>query len=122
ALQARLADGGTLDFEQDLAGLWAKPNLPDVCDPVLAAAHDQGLLTAARLWTRIDRAADAGQAGTIANLAGWLPAAERAMLMMYRPMASWPWLRRLSRRVANTACRDSAFASALCANTASPLA
>ncbi|GAA0890187.1 transglycosylase SLT domain-containing protein [Rhodanobacter soli] len=79
ALQARLADGGTLDFEQDLAGLWAKPNLPDVCDPVLAAAHDQGLLTAARLWTRIDRAADAGQAGTIANLAGWLPAAERAV-------------------------------------------
>lgn len=78
ALQARLAGGGTLDFERDLAGLWAKPNLPDACDPVLAAAHDQGLLTDARLWTRIDRAADAGQAGTIASLVAWLPAAERA--------------------------------------------
>jgi soluble lytic murein transglycosylase len=78
ALQARLAGGGTLDFEHDLAGLWAKPNLPDACDPVLAAAHEQGLLTDARLWTRIDRAADAGQAGTIANLVAWLPPAERA--------------------------------------------
>ncbi|MET4569612.1 transglycosylase SLT domain-containing protein [Rhodanobacter soli] len=78
ALQARLAGGGTLDFERDLAGLWAKPNLPDACDPVLAAAHDQGLLTDARLWTRIDRAADAGQAGIIASLVAWLPTAERA--------------------------------------------
>jgi soluble lytic murein transglycosylase len=78
ALQARLAGGGTLDFERDLAGLWAKPNLPDACDPVLAVAHDQGLLTDARLWTRIDRAADAGQAGTIASLVAWLPTAERA--------------------------------------------
>lgn len=78
ALQARLAGGGTLDFERDLTGLWAKPNLPDACDPVLAAAHDQGLLTDARLWTRIDRAADAGQAGTIASLVAWLPTAERA--------------------------------------------
>ena len=78
ALQARLAGGGTLDFERDLAGLWAKPDLPDACGPVLAAAHDQGLLTDARLWTRIDRAADAGEAGTIASLVAWLPTAERA--------------------------------------------
>jgi soluble lytic murein transglycosylase len=78
ALQARLAGGGTLDFDRDLAALWVKPNLPDACDPVLGAAHDQGLLTSARLWTRIDRAADAGQAGTIAGLAGWLPETDRA--------------------------------------------
>ncbi len=78
ALQARLAGGGTLDFERDLAGLWAKPDLPDACDPVLAAAHDQGLLTAARLWTRIDRAADAGQAGSIASLTGWLAEPDRS--------------------------------------------
>ncbi|TPG06465.1 lytic murein transglycosylase [Rhodanobacter glycinis] len=77
ALQARLAGSGTLDFDKDLAALWAKPNLPDACDPVLDAAHDQGLLTSARLWTRIDRAADAGQAGTIASLTGWLPDADR---------------------------------------------
>ncbi|OOG65416.1 lytic murein transglycosylase [Rhodanobacter sp. B04] len=78
ALQARLASGGMLDFDKDLAALWAKPNLPGACDPVLNAAHDQGLLTSARLWARIDRAADAGQAGTIASLADWLPADERA--------------------------------------------
>jgi soluble lytic murein transglycosylase len=74
ALQAKLAQGGTLDFERDLAALWSRPGLPDACDPVLAAAHDAGLLTEARLWTRIDRALDAGQGGTIAALAAWLPA------------------------------------------------
>ena len=78
ALQARLAQGGTLDFDADLAALWARPSLPDACDPVLDAAHDQGLLTPARLWGRIERAADAGQAGTISKLAGWLPADDRA--------------------------------------------
>jgi soluble lytic murein transglycosylase len=78
ALQARLASGGTLDFDKDLATFWAKPNLPDACDAVLDAAHDQGLLTSARLWTRIDRAADAGQPGTIAKLVDWLPTDDRA--------------------------------------------
>jgi soluble lytic murein transglycosylase len=77
ALQAQLAGGGKLAFERDLADLWSRANLPAACDPVLTAAHDQGLLTDARLWTRIDRAADAGQAGTIASLADWLPASDR---------------------------------------------
>jgi len=77
ALQARLASGGALDFQRDLAALWAKPDLPGTCDPVLGAAHDQGLLTTARLWERIDRAAEAGKAGTVASLASWLPAADR---------------------------------------------
>ena len=76
ALQARLSKGSALNFEQDLATLWSKPNLPDACDPVLTAAHDQGLLTPTRLWARIDRAVDAGKGGTIAQLAGWLPAAD----------------------------------------------
>ncbi|MGH8159131.1 MAG: transglycosylase SLT domain-containing protein [Rhodanobacter sp.] len=101
ALQAQLANGGALDFDKDLAALWAKPNLPGACDPVLNAAHDQGLLTTARLWTRIDRAADASQAGTIASLANWLPAddgaaAQRLALALRDPAsaaaaaASWP--------------------------------
>ncbi|HEV2620897.1 MAG TPA: transglycosylase SLT domain-containing protein [Frateuria sp.] len=76
ALQAKLAQGGTLDFQRDLATLWAKPSLPDACDPVIDAAHAAGLLTDARLWTRIDRAVDAGQGGTVAALAAWLPAEE----------------------------------------------
>lgn len=100
ALQARLARGDTLDFDPDLAALWARPSLPDACDPVLAAAHDQGLLTPARLWTRIERAAEAGQAGTIGKLAGWLPAddptAQQLLLALRDPAAAataalnWP--------------------------------
>ncbi|MEO9078750.1 MAG: transglycosylase SLT domain-containing protein [Rhodanobacter sp.] len=75
ALQAR---GGQLDFDKDLAALWAKPNLPSACDPVLAAAHTQGLLTPARLWTRIDRAANAGQTSTITTMAAWLAAPDNS--------------------------------------------
>ena len=78
ALQATLAQGGKLDFARDLASLWTSPNLPGACDPVLKAAQAQGLLTRERLWTRIDRAADANQSGTIASLANWLPQADQA--------------------------------------------
>ncbi|MCX7514551.1 transglycosylase SLT domain-containing protein [Frateuria hangzhouensis] len=76
ALQAKLAQGGTLDFQRDLAPLWDSANLPGACDPVLDAANDAGLLTNTRLWARIDRALDAGQGGTVAALATWLPGAE----------------------------------------------
>ncbi|HEY0199102.1 MAG TPA: transglycosylase SLT domain-containing protein [Rhodanobacter sp.] len=74
ALQARLSNGEKLNFDKDLSALWAKPSLPDACGPVLAAAHDQGLLTVTRLWTRINLAADAGKPSDIATMAGWLPA------------------------------------------------
>ena len=76
ALQAKLSRGATLDFDRDLADLWGKPSLPDACDDVLSAAHDQGLLTTTRLWSRIEHAADAGQAGTIGKLVGWLPSGD----------------------------------------------
>ena len=93
ALQARLAQGGSLDFARDLASLWSRPSLPNACDPVLAAAHDAGLLTTARLWARIDRALAAGQAGTIAALAPWLPdnestAAQRLAQALRDPAAA----------------------------------
>ncbi|GAB3780049.1 transglycosylase SLT domain-containing protein [Dyella agri] len=78
ALQARMAGGAPLNFDTDLATLWSRPELPGACDPVLQAAHDQGLLTTTRLWTRIDRATDAGKSGTIATLAPWLPAPQDA--------------------------------------------
>lgn len=78
ALQARLAGGAKLDFERDLAALWAKPELPGACTPVLQAAHAAGLLTSTRLWARIDHAASAGQGGTIAALADWLGTAQAA--------------------------------------------
>ena len=101
ALQARLARGETLNFDKDLSALWDKPSLPTACDPVLDAAHDQGLLTSNRLWTRIDLAADAGQGGTISKLAGWLStddsaAAQQLALALRDPSAAvaaatnWP--------------------------------
>ena len=101
ALQGRLARGTTLDFDKDLSALWDKPSLPPACDPVLNAAHDQGLLTSNRLWTRIDLAADAGQGGTISKLAGWLStddsvAAQQLALALRDPSAAvaaatnWP--------------------------------
>lgn len=101
ALQARLENGPALDFNKDLATLWAEPSLPSACDPVLQAAHDQGLLTAERLWARIDLAADAGKGGTISTLAQWLTgddakAAQRLALALNDPSAAagaatnWP--------------------------------
>lgn len=78
ALQAKLSRGEPLVFTTDLADLWKKASLPDACDPVLGAAHDQGLLTPDRLWTRIQTAADAGKGGTVAALATWLPGEDAA--------------------------------------------
>lgn len=73
ALQAQLAGGAKLEFDRDLAALWAQPALPSPCDPVLQAAFDQGLLTPTRIWSRIDAAVDAGKPGTISGMAQWLP-------------------------------------------------
>lgn len=101
ALQAQLATGARLDFDRDVSTLWAKPKLPAACDPVLNAAHDQGLLTTDRVWSRIDRAADANQGGAISAIAGWLPAedveaAQRIAMALRDPAAAvtaaaqWP--------------------------------
>ena len=128
ALQAQLADGTPLDFQRDLASLWQHPSLPDACDPVLQAAHDQGLLTDTRLWSRIDSAVDAGKGGTVAALAGWLPDAQaQTALKLAQALrdpaaaataaAQWPdttrlrqavviALQRLARRSADTASND----------------
>ncbi|HEX5353725.1 MAG TPA: transglycosylase SLT domain-containing protein [Rhodanobacteraceae bacterium] len=72
ALQANLAAGKHLDFERDLAPLWQQAGLPSACTPVLDAAAAQGLLTSQRVWDRIERAADAGNAETIEQSAQWL--------------------------------------------------
>ncbi len=101
ALQGRLEGGTTLDFDKDLAALWTEPTLPSACDPVLQAAHDQGLLTPERIWARIDLAADAGKGGTISSMSPWLSdedakAAQRLALALNDPAAavraapSWP--------------------------------
>jgi soluble lytic murein transglycosylase len=128
ALQARLAQGAQLDFERDFAALWAKPNLPNACDPVIAAAHDQGLLTPQRLWERIDRAADANQPGTVAALAAWLPVddtpvAQRIALALRDPggavakAGTWPDTPR-SRQAAMLALERLARRQSLAADSA----
>jgi soluble lytic murein transglycosylase len=73
ALQARLAQGQSLDFQRDLEALWNESKLPSACDPVLQAANAQGLLSPARIWDRIDRAAEANAPSTIEQSAAWLP-------------------------------------------------
>lgn len=81
ALQANLADGKRLDFDRDLADLWQKTSLPSACTPVLQAAAAQGLLTPQRVWDRIERAAEAGNASTIDQSASWLPDNQGAVAM-----------------------------------------
>lgn len=125
ALQAQLAGGAQLDFNRDLAALWAEPALPSACDPVLSAAHDQGLLPPARLWSRIDAAVEAGKPGAVSGMAQWLPAddseaAQNLVLALNDPAAAvtaakqWPdnprsrqaaalALTRLARRQSNMA-------------------
>jgi peptidoglycan lytic transglycosylase len=76
ALQAKLAQGGHLDFDHDLAELWQQTRLPSDCAPVLDAAFAQKLLTPSRVWARIERAADAGHADTIEQSAQWLSGAD----------------------------------------------
>ncbi len=71
-IEARWAAGARLDFERDLAALWAQPSLPAACDSALDLAAQADLLTPARLWQRIDRAAAAGRAATLAATAKYL--------------------------------------------------
>lgn len=81
ALQANLADGKRLDFDRDLTQLWQQTQLPSDCTPVLQAAAAQRLLTPQRVWDRIERAADAGNASTIDQSASWLPDNQGAVAM-----------------------------------------
>lgn len=75
---ARLADGEKLEFARDWAPLWeSSTGLPASCDAPLAWSVDKGVIDAAKLWQRIDRALDANQSGVADELVAHLPAAER---------------------------------------------
>ena len=101
-IEARWAAGDKLDFERDLATLWDAPSLPNACTGALDLAAQAGLLTPARLWQRIDRAAAAGRAETLAATAQYLTnaadrmAATRLQLALGDPQAAlsqatgWP--------------------------------
>lgn len=81
ALQAKLAQGGKLDFSRDLSALWDKTSLPDECAGVLDAANTQGILTPQLVWERIDRAAEANAPSAIEQAAAWLSSADAAIAM-----------------------------------------
>ena len=126
AMQARIALGPAPDFQRDIAPLWLSANpLPAACDAVVAWSAQQGKLTPALIWQRIDLAASTAHADVIASLAGMLgdddrTAAERIALALRDPVAAmtqslaWPdkprardalvlAFERLSRRDSDTA-------------------
>lgn len=103
ALNARLANGDTPDFAQDIQPLWLSKNaLPAACDAVFAAARAQHKLGADLVWQRIDLAAGAANADLVATLATLLDdaqqrsAAERIAYALREPAAAldeaaaWP--------------------------------
>ena len=102
AMQARIALGQVPDFKRDIAPLWLSANpLPAACDAVVAWSTQQGKLTPALIWQRIDLAANAAHADVVAGLAATLGdderiAAERIALALRDPVAAmtkssaWP--------------------------------
>jgi soluble lytic murein transglycosylase len=102
AQQARLALGQTPDFQHDITALWLSASpLPTACDAVVAWSRQQGKLTPALIWQRIDLAANAAHADVVAALAGMLgdderTAAERIALAVRDPAgalaqsSTWP--------------------------------
>jgi soluble lytic murein transglycosylase len=102
AQQARIALGQTPDFQHDIAALWLSANaLPTACDALVAWSRQQGKLTSALIWQRIDLAANAAHADVVAALAAMLAddertAAERIALALRDPAgaltqsSTWP--------------------------------
>lgn len=81
AMQARLARSEPVKgaFASDVQALWTgERDLPDACDPVIAAARAQGALTDADVWARIERSAEAGKAGAAGAAASLLAGANAA--------------------------------------------
>lgn len=78
ALQARIATGQKIDFVADVQPLWLTDKaLPGGCDAPLKWAKDQGKLTPALIWQRIDLVARAGRAEQVSALAPILDDADR---------------------------------------------
>ncbi len=79
ALDAKLAGGGTINWQEDLEALWNEDRpLPGSCEPVLDWAQQNKLLDTAKLWQRIDRGVTIGKAAIVDALAPRLPAGEKA--------------------------------------------
>ncbi len=85
ALQAQLALGGDkLDYAKDLDSLWQGDRaLPEACAAVLRAARSQAVLSDAQVWQRIERSAQAGNTGAVADAAALLTGAQRVAADRY---------------------------------------
>lgn len=78
ALAAKLAGGGSIDWQEDLQALWTEDRpLPGACNPALDWSARNNLLDTAKLWQRIDRGVDAGKVAVVDALVSRLPAAEQ---------------------------------------------
>jgi soluble lytic murein transglycosylase len=80
ALQAHLSLGQKPDFSRDFEATWLSANaLPAACDGPSRWAKDQGKLTPALIWQRIELAsAKAANAGVVTSLASLLDGTDRA--------------------------------------------
>lgn len=115
------------DWNAQARAIWRSSgkSLPDACDPVFATLAQQGGLSDALRWERIDLAIDAGQGGVIRAIARGLATDQQPQANAYAAYldqadgsaAAWPRTPR-SRRVAvaglsRLAVRDPAQAEAL---------
>lgn len=77
--RARIANGETPEYTRDIADLWQVPRpTPDSCEPLFAWARQNGQLTDAVIWQRIEAAAAAANSGTVSRAAVLLDAKQRA--------------------------------------------
>lgn len=77
-LQAQIATGVKIDYATQVEPLWLQANpSPDTCASVFADAQRNGHLNTAKIWQRIDLAADAAKAETIRDAAALLDTPDR---------------------------------------------
>ncbi|MFZ2236858.1 MAG: transglycosylase SLT domain-containing protein [Dokdonella sp.] len=77
-LQAQLTTGEKIDYATQIEPLWLQANpSPDTCASVFATAQRNGHLDRAKIWQRIDLAAEAGEFETIRDAAVLLDVSNR---------------------------------------------
>ncbi|HPG93954.1 MAG TPA: transglycosylase SLT domain-containing protein [Dokdonella sp.] len=75
---ARIAAGEKPDYAKDIATLWMQPRpTPASCDPLFGWARQNGQLTDANIWSRIEGAAQAANPATVSSAASLLDPADR---------------------------------------------
>lgn len=89
--RARIAAGEKPDYAKDIAALWMQPRpTPASCDPLFAWARQNGSLTDAEVWKRIEGAAAAANPGTVLTIANLLDPADKAAAIRIAASVSDP--------------------------------